>query len=110
MSIPYYKALGWEPVVLCVDDKFISGYKDDLLNETIPPDIEVHKTTAWPEKFTRKFGISSLSVRSYYSFKKTGTKLLSERQFDLVFFFHYPFSRLRPGQVLAEKVRCTFYC
>ena len=108
MSIPYYKALGWEPVVLCVDDKFISGYKDDLLNETIPPDIEVHKTTAWPEKFTRKFGISSLSVRSYYSFKKTGTKLLSERQFDLVFFSTTLFHVCALGRYWQKKFGVPF--
>lgn len=61
MSLPYYKALGWEPVVLCVDDRFVSGYKDDLLNETIPGDVEVHKIKAWPENLTRRIGIGSLS-------------------------------------------------
>lgn len=86
MSLPYYKGLGWEPVVLCVDDQFVSGYKDSLLNETVPSDIEVHKLNAWPEKMTRRLGIGSLSIRSYYQFKKAGNKLLSERKFDLVFF------------------------
>ncbi len=85
MSLPYYKALGWEPVVLCVDEKFVSGYKDDFLSETVAG-IEVHKVKAWPEKFTRKFGIGSLSLRSYYQFKKAGSKLLSEGDFDLVLF------------------------
>ena len=57
MSLPYYKNLGWEPVVLCVHEKFVSGYKDDLLSETIPADIEVHKVAAWSEKLTRRLGI-----------------------------------------------------
>jgi hypothetical protein len=86
MSLPYYRDLGWEPVVLCVDDKFVAGYKDALLNETIPPDLEVHKIKAWPERITRRLGIGSLSLRSYYHFKKAGSKLLRERKFDLVFF------------------------
>ena len=107
MSIPYYKELGWEPVVLCVDDKFINLYKDDLLNETIPSDIEVHRIKAWPEHLTRKVGVGSLSLRSYYHFKKAGSKLLRERRFDLVFFFYYTFPCLRFRKVLAEKIQCT---
>lgn len=86
MSLPYYKELGWEAVVLCVDEKFVSGYKDPLLNETIPHDIEVHRVKAWPEKFTRKFGVGSLSLRSYFQFKKFGSRLLRERKFDLILF------------------------
>lgn len=86
MSLPYYKELGWEPVVLCVDDKFVPGYKDELLSETVPPDIEVCKVKAWPVEVTRKFGVGSLSIRSYYHFRKAGNKLLSTQKFDLVFF------------------------
>lgn len=86
MSLPYYKELGWEPVVLCVNEKFVSSSKDALLEETVPDDVEVYKVNAWPEKLTRRLGIGSLSVRSYYQFKKAGTKLLSGRKFDLVFF------------------------
>jgi hypothetical protein len=86
MSIPYYKELGWEPVVLCVDDKLVTGYKDELLKETVPCDIEIHKVGAWSEETTRRFGIGSLSLRSYYHFKKAGTELLKKEKYDLVFF------------------------
>ena len=108
MSIPYYKALGWEPVVLCVDDKFVSGYKDELLNETIPTDIEIHKINAWPEQVTRKFGIGSLSIRSYYHFKKAGTKLLNERKFDLVFFSTTLFHVCALGRYWQKKFGVPF--
>ncbi|MEO6069472.1 MAG: hypothetical protein ABIN57_01970 [Chitinophagaceae bacterium] len=86
MSLPFYKAMGWEPVVLCVAADYVSGFMDELLSETVPDDIEVHKTKAWPEKLTRKFGMGNLSLRAYYHLKKKGTELLQAHQFDLVFF------------------------
>jgi hypothetical protein len=78
--------LGWEPVVLCVNEKYIDGYLDELLVETLPDGIEIHKVNAWPEKYTRKLGVGRIGFRSFYHFKKRGTQLLGERKFDLVFF------------------------
>lgn len=86
MSLPYYRDLGWEPVVLCVDEQFVEGFRDPLLLETIPPGISVHKVGAWPAPLTRKFGLGSLSMRSYFHFKRKGNELLRSGDFDLVFF------------------------
>ncbi len=108
MSLPYYKALGWEPVVLCVNDKFVSGYKDPLLNETLPAGVEVHKVRPWPEKVTRHLGIGSLSLRSYYQFKKAGSKLLNEGAFDLVFFSTTLFHVCALGRYWQKKFGVPF--
>src|SRR5689334_25339815 len=108
MSLPYYKEMGWEPVVLCVDESFVSGFRDELLNETIPSDVEVHKTKAWPEKLTRKFGMGSLSLRSYYHFKKKGTELLQARKFDLVFFSTSQFYICALGRYWQKKFGVPF--
>ncbi|HUC83495.1 MAG TPA: glycosyltransferase [Flavisolibacter sp.] len=86
MSLPYYKELGWEPVVLCVDEQFVTGFKDELLSETIPSDIRICRVKALPAHVTARFGVGSLSIRSYYHFKKAGNKLLAAEKFDLVFF------------------------
>lgn len=108
ISIPYYKQMGWEAVVLCVDEKFVSGYKDDLLNETIPGDIEVHKIKAWSQKLTSKIGIGSLSLRSYFNFKKAGTKLLAEKKFDLIFFSTTLFHVCALGRYWKKKFGVPF--
>ena len=94
--------------MLCVDDKFINLYKDDLLNETIPSDIEVHRIKAWPEHLTRKVGVGSLSLRSYYHFKKAGSKLLRERRFDLVFFSTTLFHVCALGRYWQKKFSVPF--
>ena len=108
MSLPYYKSFGWEPVVVCVDEKFVAGYRDDLLLETVPDDIEVHKVKAWPLEVTTKFGLGSLSLRSYYSFKKKGTELLQQKKFDLVFFSTSLFHVCALGRYWKEKFGVPF--
>ncbi len=86
MSLPYYREMGWTPVVLCVDENCVDGFRDPLLLETLPPDLSIHKVGAWPASVTRKFGLGSLSMRSYFHFKKKGNELLRAGGFDLVFF------------------------
>ena len=35
MSLPYFRGLGWEPVIICVDEQYVEGtYRDELLTET----------------------------------------------------------------------------
>jgi hypothetical protein len=108
ISLPYYKAIGWEPVVICVDEKYVGGFTDELLSETIPKDIEVHKVKAWPLKITRKLGLGSLSIRSFLFFKKKGTELLNKKKFDLVFFSTSSFHVCALGRYWKEKFGVPF--
>ncbi|MES2431356.1 MAG: hypothetical protein V4556_10485 [Bacteroidota bacterium] len=108
MSLPYYKAQGWEPVVLCADDKDEIGYRDYLLNDTIPEDIEVHKIKAYPVKYTSKVGLGSLSMRCYFQMKKKGDELLKGRKFDLVFFSTTMFHVCALGRYWKKKFNIPF--
>ena len=86
-SLPYFKELGWEPVVLAVDEQYVEAYSTDpLLMHSIPKDVTVYKVKAYDVRYTRKFGLGSLSMRSYFQFKKKGTELLKSQHFDLVYF------------------------
>lgn len=108
MSLPYYKEQGWEAEVITVDEQFVEGYKDELLLETIPESIKVHKVKAWPVKYTRKLGLSSLSIRSYFQFKKKGTALLKEKKYDLIFFSTTMFHVCALGRYWKEKYGVPF--
>ena len=55
MSLPYFKKFGWEPEVVCVDENYVEGFKDILLNSTVPPDILIHKIKAAPAAITKRF-------------------------------------------------------
>jgi len=108
MSLPYYKELGWEPVVMVVDEDYVEGYRDPLLNETIPPDIEIHKVKALPLNITRKIGLGSISIRSFPYFKKKGNELLSNRKFDLIFFSTTMFHVCALGRYWKNKFGVPF--
>ncbi|QIL42656.1 glycosyltransferase family 4 protein [Pedobacter sp. HDW13] len=86
MSLPYFKDLGWEPEVITVDEKYFDVVKDGLLLGSIPSDIVIHKVGALPKKWTSKFGLGSLALRSLWSFRKKGSQLLKSGLFDLVYF------------------------
>lgn len=86
MLLPYFRANGWEPTVMTVDEKEAHGFRDELLAETIPNDIDIIRVGAYPEKYTRPFGFGTLSLRSLNHFKAAGNKALKSQQYDLLFF------------------------
>lgn len=108
MSLPYFRALGWEPAIICVDEKFVEGYRDELLTKTYPADIAIHKVGAFPVNRTRKFGLGSLSMRSYLQFRKKGNELLKKGAFDLVYFSTTAFHVCRLGPYWKRKFKVPF--
>ena len=108
MSLPYYKELGWEVEIICVDEQYVEGYRDDILLETVPADIIVHKVKAWPVSLTRKLGLGSLSMRSFFQYRKKGNALLSSGKFDLVFFSTTAFHVMALGPYWKKKYKVPF--
>lgn len=108
-SLPYFRQYNWEPVVLTVDEKFVEAYSlDPLLLLTFPSTIEVHKVKALKPSFTRKFGLGSLSARSYLYIKKKGDELLSSEHFDLVYFSTTAFQVMALGPGWKKKFGVPF--
>lgn len=85
-SLMYYEKFGWEPVVVAVDPQFIEGEMDFLLLKTIPAHIRIIHVSAFHQKFTRKFGLGSLALRSLLHYFFRVNTLLRQESFDLVFF------------------------
>jgi len=108
-GLPYFKQLGWEPVVITVDEQYAGAYsRDELLLHTIPEDIEVHRVKALTEKHTRKIGLGSLSIRAYWHIRKKGNELLKNRKFDLVYFSTTAFHVMALGPVWKRKFKVPF--
>jgi hypothetical protein len=108
MSLIYYYKLGWEVEIICVDEKYVEGFRDELLCQTIPDNIVVHKVKAWSTKYTRKIGLGSLSIRSYFYFKKKGTELIKKKKFDLIFFSTTMFHVCALGKYWKQKFNIPF--
>lgn len=108
MSLPYFKEMGWEPVVICVDEKYVEQGLDPLLIHSIPTDISIHKVKALPAKLTRKFGLGSLSLRSLIYFKRKGNALLKNTSFDLIYFSTTAFHVCSLGPYWQKKFNVPF--
>lgn len=108
-TLPYLRAMGWEPVVITIDEAYIESYSTDpLLSLTIPADIEVHKVKALPVKKTRKLGLGSLSMRSLWHVRKKGNELLRREKFNLVYFSTTAFHVMALGPGWKKKFNVPF--
>ena len=86
MSLPYFGEFGWDVEVVTVDPEYSDLVKDELLMQSIPSDIKIHQVKAFDKKWTSKFGLGSLALRSLWFYKKMVNQLLSENKFDLIYF------------------------
>ena len=86
MSVPYLKDLGWDCEIVAVDEKYADIVKDELLLQSIPKDIIVHKVRAFDKKTTSKLGLGSIALRSLWFYRQTVNRILRSKKFDLVYF------------------------
>ena len=86
MSLPYFKDYGWEAEVVTIDPKHSDIIKDDLLLESVPSDIPVHLIQAFSKKWTSKFGLGSISLRSLWFYRLKVNSLLKQKKNDLIYF------------------------
>jgi len=108
-GLPYFKQLGWEPVVIAVNEVYTESYSsDELLLQTIPADIEVHRVKALKTKYTRKIGLGSLSMRAYLHIRRKGNELLRKNHFDLVYFSTTAFHVMALGPEWKRKFKVPF--
>lgn len=108
MSLGYFAGNGWEPTVMTVDEQYVSGFRDDMLLETIPGDVSIIKVAAYPEQYTRKVGLGAVSFRSLLQYKKAGNKLFKQEKFDLVFFSTSQHHVIALGRVWKKKFGIPF--
>lgn len=107
--LPFLNELGWCSEVVAVDPECIESYSTDkLLSATMPADVKVHYVKAWDVGKTRKFGLGSLSMRSFFQYRKKGNTLLASGKFDLVFFSTTAFHVMALGPYWKKKYKVPF--
>ena len=92
MSLSYFKECGWDAEVVIVDPQYVDMVKDELLLQSIPSYIDIHKVRAFDKKWTSKLGLGSIALRSLWFYKQKVNQLLRAKKFDLIYFFttHFP--------------------
>lgn len=85
-SLPYFRDFGWDAEVVTIDDCYTDMVKDDLLLQSVPNDIKIHKVKALSKSWTSKFGLGSIALRSLLYYKQTVNALLKNGGYDLIYF------------------------
>lgn len=72
--------------MVTVDDLYSPLAKDELLIQSVPPDIKIHRVKALSTRITGKFGLGSLALRSLWHYRKKVNRLLNTGKYDLIYF------------------------
>lgn len=86
MSLPFFEECGWNYEVVAVEKKYTDLTQDELLLESLPGNTCVHYVKALSKKWTSKFGLGSIALRSLWFYRKKVNQLLRDKKFDLVYF------------------------
>jgi len=83
MMLPYLPSNGWEPLVLSLDPHSYQGIKDDLLIQTIPPNLKVEFATfvPWHSKL-----IKSRPWRAIGMLAHGGNQIIEREKPDIIYF------------------------
>jgi hypothetical protein len=95
--------------IITIKPEFVDAYSIDfLLSENMPKNFTLHQVGAFQAKHTKRFGIGSLSIRSFLHFRKMGNKLLKKNGHDLVFFSTTATHLLYLGTYWKKKYQIPF--
>lgn len=97
-SLPYFRDMGWRPIVLAVDPEHVEENRDVLLNRTIPSDVDVRRVGALSADWTRQLGIGNVGLRSMPHYSRKGGRIIQDERVDLIYFSTTAFPILSLGR------------
>ncbi len=86
MSLPFFDEMGWDAEVVTVNERHSDMVKDALLLRNLPEGIRVHRVDAFSKKWTSRFGLGSIALRSLPFYRSYVNRLLRRESFDLIYF------------------------
>jgi hypothetical protein len=99
MSLPYYRAEGWDPVVLTVRPDLQEGVREPELAATLPAGVRVIHAGALSLRLSHALGLGTLGWRAWAGLLWQGTALLRREKFDLIFFSTTQFATFTLGPI-----------
>ena len=94
--------------MLKVADAYTEQECEPLLLETLPSDLEVFESGALSARWTRKFGLGSLGLRSMYFLYWQARKIIEQQSIDLLFFSTTVFPAIAVGRILHKQFGIPF--
>jgi hypothetical protein len=108
MSLPHYRAFGWDPIVLTVNAATQPEPIDALLAATLPANIRIVRTGALPLGLTKRIGIGNVGIRAFAHLALAGRRIIRKADIDLVFFSTTMFMCMPLGRVWRKSTGTPF--
>jgi hypothetical protein len=99
IGLRYFEENGWRPHVLAIDSALAGHEQDPMLLETLPARLTTTHIRALPERLTRKAGLGDLGIRAFPFLYAAGTRIIKDRQIDLVYFSTTAFVTMALGRL-----------
>jgi hypothetical protein len=99
----HLRAFGWQPTVLAVDPAHYENTIDDDLERLVPASVAVVRTGAWSARWTRRFGVGDIGMRSLWHHWRALSTLLQAEPFDLLFVSVPPYVPMVLARVARER-------
>lgn len=96
-------AAGWQPIVLCVHERFHEETIDPDLAKLLPQDLAIVKTRALPSRLTRSVGIGDLSLRAFHHLKSSIGEILDAKSVDAIFITGAPYYPMLLSRWLKQR-------
>jgi hypothetical protein len=97
-------AFGWNPTVLTTDPGHYETTIDRDLEQLVPESVRVIRTGAWSARWTRRFGVGDIGMRSVWHHWRALCALQRAEPFDLLFVSVPPYVPM----VLGRAARARF--
>jgi glycosyltransferase involved in cell wall biosynthesis len=98
-SLPHFIAAGWEVTVLTVNDSTPTAPLEPELVKALPPEARIERVHCFSRKWTGKFGLNNVALRSLPFLFLRGCQLLASRRYDAVYFSTTMFIVLPFGRI-----------
>jgi hypothetical protein len=95
---------GWKPTVLTTDPAHYGTTIDPDLEQLVPASVDVVRTGAWSARWTRRFGVGDIGMRSLWHHWRALCALQRAEPFNLLFVSVPPYVPM----VLGRAARARF--
>jgi hypothetical protein len=107
--LPYLEENNWSAHVVTVKPEYIENLNlDSLLELSLPNNFTKSFVGSLPIKLTRRFGVGSLSIRTFFHYFLKVNSILKKDKFDLIFFSTTAFHLLALGPIWKKIYQVPF--
>lgn len=95
-------AAGWDPTVVCIDEKYHEERLDPALAMLVPSHTKVVKVGALPSGITRPLGFGDIGMRGFFQIRSAILRIAEQRRIDVVLITGSPFYPMLMAKTLRR--------